>query len=38
VLEKIRYLKSQGLAGAMVWSLKDDTTNASLIKAISSAL
>jgi chitinase len=38
VLEKIRYLKAQGLAGVMVWSLKDDTAKASLIKAISSAL
>jgi chitinase len=38
ILEKIRYLKSQGLAGAMVWSLKDDTSKASLIKAIASAL
>jgi chitinase len=38
VVQKVRYLKSQGLGGAMVWSLKDDTPNASLVKAIASAL
>jgi chitinase len=38
ILEKIRYLKSQGLGGAMVWSLKDDTANASLVKAIGNQL
>jgi len=37
VLEKVRYLKAQGLAGAMVWELKDDAPAASLVAAIALA-
>jgi chitinase len=38
ILDKVKFVKSSGLAGAMVWDLKDDTPNASLTKAMAAAL
>ena len=38
ILQKTAYIRSEGLGGAMVWSLDGDDENASLTRAISAGL
>ena len=38
ILQKTAYIRTEGLGGAMVWSLDGDDDNASLTRAISAGL